>query len=451
MKMNTSPLLRVLLILALFTSLGLEEAIAQPAEKGAGSTPSLTVDDAVAKALKASEDVAIAESELRRAEAQIREARGRILPQISASATSTRYLETPVIQFGDSQIPIKEDWELGMGVQVTQAVWAFGRITQAIDIAKLTRSLREDSIENARLEITKQVRTAYFATQLAEKILEAVEQSLGNARRSQSILQNKFQRGRIPRFDNIKMSADIASRTPLVADAQRQLELAWLQLSLLIGEEATTRYNLATPMTDQFPALQEDVLVAKAFETHPGLRAAARSVEVSEKYKKLARSEHYPVLSAFGNYDRNGTSDQFYPPEDRLNDTFAVGLNLTIPIFSGGSTQARVRQAAEDERQAVLNQRKLTESITLGLRNALASYRTNVEKYKAAVTSESLARQTFQLAQNQFSAGRLTLKDLNDFELALTNSKIQMASSLFEIHRSLAEIRSFTGEEGAVQ
>lgn len=422
-------------------------SFAAVAQNAAGTVPQgLSLQEAIERALQHSEDVALAQSEYDKAQTEIRQAYSHALPNFSAGVTSTRYLDVPIIQFEDQQIPIKQDWELSMNVQVQQAVWAFGRVSTAIDIAKSTRSMRRDSIEAAERELRKQVHIVYHGAQLAQKVLEAMEQSLANAQRSKSLLERRFSSGRIPRLDNIKMQSDIASRSPRVADARKQVELMWMQLNLMTGLPLEARYELTTDLMPELKQLDEQLLFDQALRTNPQLRASEKGVLIAEKYKSYFKAEHYPMLSLFGSFDRIGTGDHFTIGEERMNNSLAIGLNLRIPLWDGGATHARYRQSVQEYYQSQLQRTKLEEAITLGIRSSLASYRANVEKYRSAQTAFNLAQETFGLAREQFSAGRVTLKDLNDFELGLTTSKIQVATALFDVQQSLAEIQSFLGE-----
>ena len=279
MKKRISQYGIIVLLLSFVTAF----AYAQESSETAAAPAQLSLESAMERAIRASEDVALAQSDYEKAQTQIRQAYSHALPNFSASATSTRYLDVPIIQFGEEQIPIKEDWELSMNVQVQQAVWAFGRVSTAIEIAKSTRSMRRDSIEAAHQELRKQVHIVYHGAQLAQRVLQAMEQSLSNAQRSKSLLERRFSSGRIPRLDNIKMQSDIASRSPMVSDARKQVELMWMQLNLLVGLPLEARYELTTALEPELKELNEQALFDQVVATNPQLRASDRSVEMVAK------------------------------------------------------------------------------------------------------------------------------------------------------------------------
>lgn len=272
----------------------------------------LSLEQAVKLGLKRSENVQQAAIEIQRAEARIREAWAGLLPQVAATIQPIRHTKSPIIQIAGTAAPIKEDWELLSSLQLNQVLYSFGRVSHALDLAKVSRDIQLKAKEAVEREIRFAVEVAYFNALSAKHVLQIAKDSLQNAKRNLQALQRRFQGGRVPRFENIRMASDIASRAPVVSEAEKSLKLAFLQLNLLTEMDTDARPVLTTEMPELFPALQESELLNGAYES-PSLKATALAVEIAEKQSLLAKAEHYPTISAFGSLTYNGTGSEMPP------------------------------------------------------------------------------------------------------------------------------------------
>src|SRR5690606_40528630 len=96
------------------------------------------------------------------------------------------------------------------------------------------------------------------------------------------------------------------------------------------------------------------------------LQLVNKQIELLNWQKKASQAEYYPSLALFANYGWLGQGDVFPVGQGEADgvywsDLAAVGVNISIPIFNGGATEARVQQnkieiekAKEDLRETQL-------------------------------------------------------------------------------------------------
>ncbi|MBC76048.1 MAG: hypothetical protein CME64_08520 [Halobacteriovoraceae bacterium] len=410
---------------------------------GAYGQERLSLEEATKLALKRSENVQQAAIEVQRAQAQIKEAWASVLPQISANFQSIRHTKSPVIQIGDTSARIKEDWEMLSSLQLNQVIYSFGRVSHALDLAKISQDARQSAKEAVEREIRFAVEVAYFNALSAQEVLQIAKDSHGNAKKNLEALQKRFQGGRVPRFDNIRMAADIASRAPIVSDAQKNLRLAFLQLNLLTEMPIESQPRLTTSMSTLFPVLDKSKLLDEAYE-NPSLKSIELAAQIAQKQTMLAKAEHYPTISAFGQLNHGGTGDTFQPEDERMFTSSAIGLSLNIPIFEGGAVKARHQQAALDAVKAKIELKKQKEILEVELASAIEEYKANIQKFAAAKKAVGLAKRGYELTRTRFETGGATRNDLNTAESSLTNARIQQQTALFQIYQNRASIKRFT-------
>jgi len=415
-----------------------------------GAPTKLSLEEAVSLALSRNEEVKVAAAEIERADAQIKEAWASALPDISGVATTTRHLDTPVMQFdtgnGIQQIPMMRDWQHQFGVQLVQPLYGFGRLGSGLRMTRLLKELREHNLAAARREMRFAVTSSYYGVQAAKEVVGASQESLANAQRNLKALERRFQGGRVPRFDNIKMASDIANRKPMLSDAQKQLELAYLQLNLLTGLPSNARPELITPLASKVAQLPAADLLDHALKRNETVQAAEAGVFAAEQRLKLAKAEHLPSLSAFGNFDYQGTGNDFFIRGENMNTSLAVGITLRVPIFQGGAVSARARQATVDREQAELALIKRQRETKSQLDSAVEQFKAGQEKKKSAEEALKLAGEAYELTRSRFGTGGATQRELNDSDLLLTNARIQLIDAKFNIHSARADIDRLAAE-----
>src|SRR5690606_23330421 len=131
--------------------------------------------------------------------------------------------------------------------------------------------------------------------------------------------------------------------------ARNALEDAYQALAELTGQPVRELRALPADFRPEPPAgrADADAWVAAALENNPGLRALRLQAEAAEAGVAAARAGHYPTLSLGAGWGKNAAWGDTTGTNNRAGESTgtSVGLTLSVPIFSGGATQSRVRQA----------------------------------------------------------------------------------------------------------
>jgi len=89
---------------------------------------------------------------------------------------------------------------------------------------------------------------------------------------------------------------------------------------------------------------------------------------------------------------------------------------------------------------AILKKSQLSKDLLLELKKAYLAYEQYKENLKANIDAVNLAEESFKQTQEMFSSGQVTLTDLKDAELLLTNQRLNKETTLFNINITLAKI-----------
>ncbi len=388
-----------------------------------------------------------------------------LLPQISA-----------LFDFNDSSrenysAGISADAEGNLGPRVStsnsdgRSTTLSGTLSQSIlDFSKWTArkaakelAHRGDSLYvQAEQNLSIRVATAYFAVLTAEDTVtfsEAEEKALG---RQLDQAQQRFEVGLSAITDVNEAKAQYDSARAATISARNALDDAHEALREITAKEPGALARLRTEIPMQPPTPNDmEAWVSKAVAENPGLKAQEYALSAAQANINTARSGHLPTLSGTVSWSRNptwgdGGSSQFPGTfhDNGKTTTHGFGLRLSVPIFSGGYTQSRVRQAVydRDAAQDTLEQQKraLVRNTRLNFRAVVAGI-SEVEARKQAVVS---ANSALEATQAGFEVGTRTIVDvlLSQRQLYQAQRDLSQARHSFVLNQLL--LRQSAGNVG---
>ncbi|MCK5106349.1 MAG: TolC family protein [Elusimicrobiales bacterium] len=402
----------------------------------------ITLDDAVKMALNSSEDLKMASNNRETALSNLLKAKQEKLPYLSTSFSWTKNLQYPT---GIGM----NDYSMDFGLSLSQKIFTFGRMKKNIDMASKQSSmseLDEDLLKRETIYLTK---FAYYRIYLAKKIHEIHYESLERARQNKTLLEERSSSGRASKYDNIKAESDIAGRLPSVNDAKASLNTIIHTFIILLGFDD---FDLASKVDisndifkDEYEPMDHRKLIEKLLLHHPALKKLKLAVAASKDRIDMLGKLYYPEISAFSSYNKSGYGASFIPGPSALNDYAMLGIRFNLALFDAGRRKENISQAEILKNNAGLALEKKRKELILNLENAISKYNELIKTLKANEKAISLAETSFNMSQDRFRSGYLSVTNLNDAELYLTGQKIKKEITLVNLEINLAEIENLSG------
>jgi outer membrane protein len=399
----------------------------------------VSIKEAVTLALRKSEDFQIAANEIEKMHYKYKEAKSAIYPHIEGEISWVHNPEYPARAAAEIN-----DYSFDTGVTINQVLWAFGRISSAIRLANKYVAISRFNKDIVRQEIIYNTKLSYYSTLLAEQTLSIARDSYENARKNKRLLNNRALGGRSSKKDNIKMDADIASRLPRVNDAQAAFDSAIRTFKIILGIDPSVHVEMADAFAKRYDPLNREKISESLHEKEPTLLALRKQIDADEDVIKLKRANFLPTMSAFATWDYKGIGETYEVRRDNLDHYVAAGLKVSVPIWLGGQTVAQLNQAKIDKENDMLRLQKTTKNLALELDNAISEYHAYMRTLEANNRAVELAQRSFKMAQDLFGSGQVTLSDLNDAELQLTNEKLATVLTLYNLSTTLAKVEKLT-------
>lgn len=411
----------------------------------------LSLDQAIQAALNNNRDLRIAQLEIDKADAQVTEAFGNALPSLDLTGSYTRNIQNQVFYFPGAD-GISRPIEIGSAnaisgaLQLRQVLFNSAVLT-GVGTAKTYAQISRQQLRATTAQTVLAVKSAYYGAVLASDVLELNRQMLRNAEQNYETARRFYEAGLRAEFDAIRAEVQVENQRPAVAEALDNYESAIDNLKILLGIPPDTA--LALTDTLMFEATGDTAVpsVAMAREMleryNPQLEALTLGTEVNRQLIDINRSEFLPTLALFGAYQIQAQADDFSSLD--FQPTSMVGLNLTLNLFNGWQTSARVEQAKIEHQQSQQQLAQLDQALKTQLEAALR--RIDLARQRIAVSQRTIsqAERGYQIATVAYSAGTGTQLEINDAELALAQSRLNQLNAIFEYRAGLANLEFLLG------
>ena len=464
---------------------------AGPVPQGwAGEAVTLTLEDAVRLARTNNPDLINAQQEQEAASARIAEARSGAYPGLNLNVGYTRnwIQQSSVITVegeDDEGNPVENTQTLTFGhpnqftagLSVQQSLYAGGKVRNALDAAKIYSDQVHENVRTAEKEVCYQVRRGFLGILMAGEAIDVAQMALDQARANLKQVQSRYNQGVASEFDFLRAQVQAANLQPPLIEAKNAYQRATEQLKHVIGLDMaqtwavsgdlrTIAENLTAQVTRRFSLSEEtdatsgkaqpfdfridlDRAVALALKERPELRTLDFQANLLEKQMAVARGDKRPSIALFGSYGLQWQlPDEWRMRGEDVTDSWLTGVTMTLSLFDGGRTRARVDQAKTARYQVQTQRKKLADGIYLEVKNALLDLREAQEKTAAQKQTIGQAERGLSIAEVRFSSGMATQLEVLDAQLALTTARTQYIRALHDYAVALVTLEHAIGYAG---
>ncbi|MFJ5300064.1 TolC family outer membrane protein [Pseudomonas sp. NPDC088368] len=364
---------------------------------------------------------------------QQREAFGGLLPQVSISAGKNRiHQENELI----TQSYSSENYAL----QLSQHIYNKAAWENYEKFKSLAKQAGEESKE-AQAEATVDLAQRYFAALAADDELELVQAELRATQKNLDRVNALYAKQLAMITDKLDIQARVDSLTAQEVDARNQVRVTRAALSEIIGRPVTERLSrVRNDVELKVSAETLDSWVQLATVNNPQILASQHAVEAAEAALRGGKGGHYPTVSL--NLSAQNTNEGYNNALAPRTDSYVAGVNVQIPIYSGGSTSARVRGLYQDQITAEEQMEATRRQVVKETTNAYLTADSSVEKIRANRNALSSAEQSSIAADKAFSYGVVNAVDVltatqNEFKARrdLLKTQYDFITNLFILNR----------------
>ena len=385
-----------------------------------------TLEEALTFAETHNPDIAIARKKIQAARGGLIQARSGYLP----SVLSTGLLREREHQT-DSRLR-NEDYSAS--VRIIQNLYTGGAVTSQVNIAKLRLEQQELELKSLANRVNMDVRVAFNDVLLNRAKVRVREQSVGVLDEEFKTQQQRLAAGLVGQLNVRRAEVALANERTELINAQTQLNLSYLHLDDLLGDDAPRQGNRSALEVNgqlQYQPLNPDLneCLARADTERPEIQARALEVEIETNQEVLDRSETRPQVEAFSGYEVYNERDPLIGPE--FNHGYVLGLNARWHIFDGYATRGKLeatrarRDAAADALAA------MRASVGSEVRSAFLDLQQARHVLESETKNVQTADESLEIAKANLGAGLGTQLDILQAAADVTRTRTTRLSAIY--------------------
>lgn len=354
------------------------------------------------------------------ARALIREAQAALFPTLNATYNATRAYSGPgsgaagavanatrLGTYSSTYVPgLSGTWDLD--------VW--GQVRRQIESNASAAQSSFATLGNVKLSEQALLATAYFNLRATDSLLDLLQRTAVQYRKTLNIVQNQFNAGFSVTLGDVataRAQLEITeAQAKSVAATRAQYEHA---IAMLIGRppaELSIGRHLLTGRIPRIPV----TVPSELLERRPDIAAAERTMQQENALIGVAVAAYFPQISLSAVLSWTGTRPL---PFNVANEVWSLGAAGTQVLFNGGLTSAQVDAARAAYWQSVANYRQTVLTAFQGVEDQLAAIHQLTQALAKQQSAVKDAQQAVNVYLNQFEAGTIAFTTVVTAEITL--------------------------------
>lgn len=355
----------------------------------------------------------------------------------------------PPASSGDGAMEIGRDNTFTGGISaslplIAPALWS------SVNLSELQLELAIETARSSKIALVNQVSKAYYAVLMAQDSYEVIKRSYDNSVQNAEIVKSKYEQGTVSEFEWIR--ADVQARSALtnVVSAESAVNLAILQLKMLMGIDMFTGIKVVGSLSDFEDTMYADVMMidTTTLQNNTDLKQFDIQTKQLEQSLKINRNTLMPTLGLSFDYNymsmvNDGdtfTKNHHWFPSSNLS------LGLSIPLFQGGAKLHKNKQIKVQLDQMELNRLNLERGLQLQVINYMENIKKSLKKIESDKEAMNQAEKAMQISQKMYEVGMATYLDVSNAELAYISTGLSYNQSIFDYLSNKSDLEKTLGD-----
>lgn len=426
-------------------------------------------------ALSENPTIKVADLEIERQDWVRKETIGNLLPSVTTTGSYQRSI-------------VKQEMAKGLSFGADNTFTANGSLTLPLfaptvyKTLQLNRTQMESAVEAARaskVTLAAEVKKAYFNILLAEQSLEVLRSSESSIARTVENTRTMFNQGLVSEYDLLSAEVQLSNLKPTIMQTEQSIVTAKMMFRMYLGLPAEQEFTLSGELNDYAEQIMlgGETLYADLSD-NTDLRSLEIQMQMLQDQLELYQSQRLPTIAATGSAmitgndmerpdfsammgggaaggttggttsgTTGGTTTTPAPAKNSFwwQHPISAGVSISIPLFSGMRNHHRAKQARNSIQQLSLQRDYLEQSVNLQMQNAINTTLTARESLLATDVTVRQAEKAYSIAQTSYTAGGITILELNQSELALTQARLNYSQAIYNYLSALAEYNRVAG------
>ena len=299
----------------------------------------------------------------------------------------------------------------------------------------------------SRLGMVTQVKQAFFAVLMAKASRDVYNAVYENAIENYKLTEMRYNAQKASELDFTRAKSSLAAAIPNLYNAENAIELALWQLKAVMGLDLDRQIDIQGSLDDYAGQMFRDITEGAdaSLDGNSQLRQLARQAELLSRQIRIQQYAYLPTLSLAFAYNYNAMAEDFEFRNYQWTPYSYLGVQLSIPIFAGGQRYHALKQTRVQAQELEYQRVEAERQTRIAIRQSLATMDTSMKTYEAAKDALESAEKAFDIALKSYQVGKSTLTDLNNTELVLTQTRLQVSQAVYNFILAKAGLEQTLG------
>ena len=435
---------------------------------GAAWGAEYTLEDCLRVAEEKNGDIRDYKEQISKVDAQVDEAYGNAMPSIDLSAQFTRdwydaaktgsvpaFLDPSDPAFdasaakaagylGSAMAP--KPWQLTTGLTLTQILYAQGKVSTGVTIAKETKRMMEIQLDAKLRDLSRNVRQTFMQVLYLEEAVAVYDSAVAQAGRYRELAESMYEQGMSNELTALRARV---SEEDLVAGRQKmQADLKLLRYSLLntLGLDADTTARFVGSLEGDLPRVDLEEAVSNAMSNRQELKQLEQGKKIQEKLVDIQTANYKPTVVLGAAYTKTGGWDEFSDIDFEMGTDKRIFLMASWNIFNGMQTKNKAAQARTEVRRMEISDETARRGIRLEIESLWNAYEEAVSRLPVRERQEELSKKALEIAEKTWAVGNSTQLVLLDAQLSWRNAKLDLLKARMDAQVAYRALEAAQGK-----
>jgi TolC family type I secretion outer membrane protein len=322
---------------------------------------------------------------------------------------------------------------------LNQLVYDFGKTSGTVDQSKANfQSSKEDYAGN-RQQVVLDAKSAYYGLLAARRAQKVAEENVRQNQELYKQAQGFYNVGLKAKIDVTKAEANLANAEANLIKAKNAVDLARVSLTTALGLKVLPAKELEDVLEATPPPRPLEELRSFALERRPEIVRNRHQQDAGQAAVRVARSGYFPTLSGTAAYGWQG-------PDYPVPGDWWLGAAVSFPLFEGGLTRYSVAVARSNLSATASDLEVLRQNVTKEVEQSYLDVKSGWEFIKATQKALDAARENLRLAWGRYQAGVGTIIEVTDAQVQFAQADLHHVQALYDYQINLARLDKATGK-----
>ena len=414
----------------------------------ANPTMHLTLDKAIELALSENPTMKVAEQEIQLKEVSKREAWQNLLPTVSIDGTISYNIKVAEIKtsMGSFKMGMDDSNTWNGALQVALPLYA-PAVYKTMSLSKSDLELAVEKSRGSRIDLINQVTKAYYQLMLAQDSYKVLQDNYKQAEINFDIVKAKFEQGSVSEYDKLSAEVQKNSAWPAVISGKNAVELAKLQLKVLMGITADVNLLIDDNLKNHEAQMAAAGTESIDLTNNSTLRQLDLSAELLRKQRKILSTSFHPTLALVGSYQYQSMSNTNWEVNNyNWSNASSLTLSLSIPLFKA-SNFTKLKSNKIQQSQLAENRLNTERMLNMQAQSYMDNMKKSAEQLHSSKLAVEQAQKGLTISQKRYEVGKGTILELNNSQVSLTNTQLAYNNTIFDYLVAQSELNTVLGKE----